>query len=275
MAERLLAARQLGFGYPGAPKLFERLDFVLQAGQILAILGPNGCGKSTLLELLLGLLQPSSGHLQRDGKPGFVPQFFAPPFAYSVLDIVLMGRSAHISTFAVPSAHDRAQALAALRGLHIEALAGCDFNRLSGGQKQLVLIARAIATECPLLLLDEPTSALDLHNQNRVLNLLRALAQERGLGIVFTTHQPQHALAIADQTLLLHHRLPLCGPSSQVLSAVQLRALFRIDILRHTVRHGAHCFDSIVPLYDALLEPPLPQARQCSLAETEGVSRNR
>lgn len=251
----LLAARQLGFHYPGGPALFEALDFALHPGQIMAILGPNGCGKSTLLDVLLGILRPGAGQLMRSGQPGFVPQFFAPPFAYSVLDIVLMGRSPHIGAFSVPGEADRALALQALRDLQLEPLAGQPFHLLSGGQRQLALIARAIATECPVMLLDEPTSALDLHNQNQVLTLLRRLARQRGLGIIFTTHQPDHALAIADTTLLMRRPACLCGPSQQVLSVENLSALFRLDMLRQRVSFGAHQFDSIVPVYDTLLTP--------------------
>lgn len=249
----LLSASKLGFHYPGGPMLFEGLDFALHPGQVMAILGPNGCGKSTLLDVLLGIFRPSIGQLVRGGQLGFVPQFFAPPFAYSVLDIVLMGRSPHIGPFSVPGAIDHAQALQALRDLQLDQLAGQPFHLLSGGQKQLALIARAIATECPLMLLDEPTSALDLHNQNQVLTLLRCLAHQRGLGIIFTTHDPNHALAIADTTLLMRRSSCLYGPSQQVLSVVNLSDLFRLDMLRQHVSFGAHQFDSIVPVYDTLL----------------------
>lgn len=246
----LLQATALAFAYPGGPTLFSGLDLALAPGEIVAVLGPNGCGKSTLLEVLLQLHRPTAGTLACAGTAGFVPQFFAPSFAYSVFDIVLMGRAAHVGTFSVPRPHDQSQAMAALRALELEHLAATRFSTLSGGQQQLVLIARAIATESPVMLLDEPTAALDLHNQNKVLNLLRRLARERALGIVFSTHQPVHALAVADRTLLMHHPVPLCGPSNEVLTADKLSALFCIDMLRHTVHHPARPFDSIVPVYD-------------------------
>ncbi len=116
-------------------------------------------------------------------------------------------------------------------------------------------IARAIAGESPVILLDEPTSALDLANQNKVLNLLRQLARERGLGIIFTTHQPDHAHAIAHSTLLMQRPVPRFGASADILTAANLRELFAIDIVSQPVQHGVHHFTSLIPLYDTLIEP--------------------
>ena len=255
MNKPLVRADRLGYRYPSGDWLFHGLDFHLHGGEILAILGPNGSGKSTLLDLLLGLRRPLAGQLQQHARCGFVPQYFHPPFAYRVEDIVLMGRAAHIRTFAVPTAQDRHRARAALETLGIARLADAAFTQLSGGQRQLVLIARAIASESPVILLDEPTSALDLANQNKVLNLLRQLARERGLGIIFTTHQPDHAHAIAHSTLLMQRPVPRFGASADILTAAHLRELFGLDIISQPVQHGAHHFTSLIPLYDTLLEP--------------------
>lgn len=255
MNKPLICAARLGYRYGSGDWLFHDLDFHLHSGEILAILGPNGSGKSTLLDLLLGLRRPLAGQLQSHVRCGFVPQYFQPPFAYRVQDIVLMGRAAHIRTFAVPSAQDRSRAVLALETLGIAHLADAVFTQLSGGQRQLVLIARAIASESPVILLDEPTSALDLANQNKVLNLLRQLARERGLGIIFTTHQPDHAHAIAHSTLLMQRPVPRFGASGDILTAAHLRELFGIDIISQPVQHGTHHFTSLIPLYDTLLEP--------------------
>lgn len=157
-----------------------------------------------MLDLLLGIHRPLQGNIQLNDSIGFVPQFFSAPFSYSVLDIVLMGRSNHIATFSKPKPQDIEVALQALADLQLQHLAEQDFASLSGGQRQLILIARAIASECRLMLLDEPTSALDLANQDAVLSLLRQLARKHGMGIIFTTHQPNHAQAIANKTLLIN-----------------------------------------------------------------------
>lgn len=255
MNKPLICAARLGYRYGSGDWLFHDLDFHLHSSEILAILGPNGSGKSTLLDLLLGLRRPLAGQLQSHVRCGFVPQYFQPPFAYRVQDIVLMGRAAHIRTFAVPSAQDRSRAVLALETLGIAHLADAVFTQLSGGQRQLVLIARAIASESPVILLDEPTSALDLANQNKVLNLLRQLARERGLGIIFTTHQPDHAHAIAHSTLLMQRPVPRFGASADILTAAHLRELFGLDIISQPVQHGTHHFTSLIPLYDTLLEP--------------------
>ena len=216
----LIKVNDLAFAYEKNNMLFQHLNFALQAGEILAILGQNGCGKSTLLDLLLGIHRPLQGNIQLNDSIGFVPQFFSAPFAYSVLDIVLMGRSNHIATFSKPKPKDIEVALQALADLQLQHLAS-----LSGGQRQLILIARAIASECRLMLLDEPTSALDLANQDAVLSLLRQLTKKHGLGIIFTTHQPNHAQAIADKTLLINRNFIRFGQTDEILTSENLTAL--------------------------------------------------
>gem|GEM_PF-2497594 len=181
----LIKVNDFAFAYEKNNLLFQHLNFALQAGEILAILGQNGCGKSTLLDLLLGIHRPLQGNIQLNDSIGFVPQFFSAPFAYSVLDIVLMGRSNHIATFSKPKPQDIEVALQALADLQLQHLAEQDFASLSGGQRQLILIARAIASECRLMLLDEPTSALtekEIDKLFELVNKLRAYAvQDAGL----------------------------------------------------------------------------------------------
>ena len=250
----LIKVSELAFAYEKNNLLFQHLNFALQAGEILAILGQNGCGKSTLLDLLLGIHRPLQGNIQLNDSIGFVPQFFSAPFSYSVLDIVLMGRSNHIATFSKPKPQDIEVALQALADLQLQHLAKQDFASLSGGQRQLILIARALASECRLMLLDEPTSALDLANQNTVLSLLRELAEVRGLTILFTTHQPNHALAIAGKTLLMNGHNMHFGKTQNVLTTEYLSELFHLPMLEQLVQYQEAKFTHFVPLYDSLLK---------------------
>ena len=251
---KALSVENLGFYYQAENFLFQQLNFDLNKGDILAILGQNGCGKSTLLDLLLGIHRRIQGKIEVYQSIGFVPQFFSSPFAYSVLDIVLMGRSTHINTFAKPKPHDYQIAMQALDYLNLTHLANREFASLSGGQRQLILIARAIASECQFMLLDEPTSALDLANQNVVLSLLRDLATTRGMTIVFTTHQPNHAVAVANKTLLMNQQRILFGETTEILNGENLTQLFHLPMLVQEAHYQNQEFTHFVPLYDTLLQ---------------------
>ena len=250
---KALSVENLGFYYQAENFLFQQLNFELNKGDILAILGQNGCGKSTLLDLLLGIHRPIQGKIEVYQSIGFVPQFFSSPFAYSVLDIVLMGRSIHINIFAKPKPHDYQIAMQALDYLNLTHLVNHEFASLSGGQRQLILIARAIASECKLMLLDEPTSALDLANQNTVLSLLQQLVKEHKLTIIFTTHQPNHAVAVANKVLLMNKQNVLFGLTDDVLTAENLTQLFYLPMLVQEAHYQNHGFTHFVPVYDSVL----------------------
>lgn len=250
MAESLLRVNDLSFGWPGQAPLFDQLNLRLQRGEVLAVLGPNGCGKSTLMQLLLGSLPLQQGIVECRGGIGFVPQHFTAPFAYRVLDIVLMGRARYVGLFRSPSAQDRRLAKEALQSLDMLSFADREFGSLSGGQRQLVLIARALAMCCEVLMLDEPTSALDLHHQDRVLSLISRLARERQMAVMFSTHQPNHAHAVADRALLLgiagQQRIGTCAG---VLTAESLSPLFDVAIERVALQVNGRRFETLVPLF--------------------------
>ncbi|OOF84542.1 ABC transporter ATP-binding protein [Rodentibacter ratti] len=254
---KVLSVENLGFYYQAENFLFQQLNFELYQGDILAILGQNGCGKSTLLDLLLGVHQPIKGNIAVHQCIGFVPQFFSSSFSYSVLDIVLMGRVAHIHTFAKPKPKDYQLVIEALDYLHLTHLthlAQREFASLSGGQRQLILIARAMVSECQLMLLDEPTSTLDLANQDIVLSLLQDLSQKRKMTIVFTTHQPNHAVAIANKTLLMNEGNIQFGNTSNVLTTEYLTELFHLPMLEQQTHYQNATFAYFVPLYKTLLD---------------------
>lgn len=256
MNDYLIQAHRISFSYPHQESIIQNLSFTLKKGEILAILGPNGSGKSTLLNLLSKNLLPSSGELSLPSLRGVVPQFFYTPFLYSVLDITLLGKAPHLKLFQTPSSKDCKEAIEILSQLEIAHLKDCHFNDLSGGQKQLVLIAQAMLTQAPLMILDEPTSALDLHFQNQILNLLQTLAKEKNLGIVFTTHQPEFADLIADYTMLMFPCNAQFGKTKEILTPNNLQSLFLLPILKQSLHNLDIQHQQIIPLYDAIFKKP-------------------
>ncbi|MDD2759278.1 MAG: ABC transporter ATP-binding protein [Methylomonas sp.] len=216
------------------------IDLILGKGEMLCLLGPNGTGKTTLLRCLIGALRIERGTIRIAGKTSTTARQLAQHMAYvpqasgesalSLLDTVLMGRTPHFRPLAMPGRHDHDIALTALSRVGIERLAHRAYNRVSGGERQLTLIARALAQEPSVFLMDEPTASLDLGNQVRVLRTIRDLAAD-GLSILFTSHQPEHALLIdARVATIADGRITRTGPSSEVLNAETLSDLYRTPI---------------------------------------------
>jgi iron complex transport system ATP-binding protein len=245
-----LRAERLAFGYRHQP-VGRDVDLTVVPGQVLCLLGPNGSGKTTLFKTLLGLLPAQGGRVLLDGtdmdalsrsdialRIAYVPQAHDAVFPYSVGDMVLMGRTVHRGLFSAPGEADRARARSALADLGIAELAGRDYTRISGGQRQLALIARALAQETPLVVMDEPTASLDFGNQVLVLEQVKRLAAT-GLGVVFSTHNPDHAFACATHVLVLQDGVTRAsGTPGEALTEDLLSSVYGVEVRLEIIRNG-------------------------------------
>ena len=239
-----LAINDLGYAYPRAATVFEGVTANLPAGQLCALMGTNGSGKTTLIKCLAGLLPGYLGSIALGGTDlqrlsrraaarqlSLVPQECSADFAYLVSDMVLMGRAPYIDTFASPSEQDRSISREALAAVGLERFHDRLFTKLSGGERQLVLIARALAQDAPVMLLDEPTSHLDFKNQIRIMRTLKQLVRERGLLTVMATHDPNLTLSFSDRVLLLHEgRLLADGPPAEILTAATMQRVYGLNV---------------------------------------------
>lgn len=238
----LLRVEDLAFGH-GATTIGAGIGFAVSAGEVLCLLGPNGCGKTTLFRTLLGLLPAKAGRVLVEGESiarwsrtrlartvAYVPQAHAALFPFSVREVVVMGRASHLGPFASPGRSDHAAAEAALAALGIAHLAERVYTEVSGGERQLALIARALAGEPRLLVMDEPTASLDFGNQARVLGQIRRLAA-RGLGILLSTHDPGHAFLCADRVALLRDgALVGLGAPAATMTPESLERLYGVPV---------------------------------------------
>ena len=241
----MLRADGVSFGYVGERTAFSLADVSIEItpGSLTGLLGPNGCGKTTLLKLLCGVLHPQGGTITLDGRPlrsftrrelarhvAVVPQETHPAFDYSVVEMVLMGRHPHLGAFQLEGPADFAITRESLIVTGTADLADRNYMTLSGGEKQRVIIASALAQATELLLLDEPTASLDLGYQLEVASLLARLNRERGVTMVLATHDLNLAASLCDRLVLLRSgRVLAQGPTNDVLTGAMVQRLYDVD----------------------------------------------
>ncbi|WP_427868604.1 ABC transporter ATP-binding protein [Leucobacter luti] len=235
--EVVLEAAGIGHRFGGSDWLFRDIDISVREGEIVAVIGPNARGKTTLLSCLVGVRAPREGTVTRPRGVGYVPQAAAAEHPFTAHEIVVMGRARRVRAWASPSRADRAAAGEALERVGVGKLSERAFRELSGGQRQLVLMARALVSAPGLIVLDEPTSALDLKNQRRVLSVIRDLSEE-GIGVLFTTHDPTHALHVSRRTLLMDREIEI-GKTADLLAADTLSRVFQTPVVTTQVEFGS------------------------------------
>lgn len=241
----MLQIKNAVFGYAAKKEkkiVLDGLSFDLAPGKLLCILGANGVGKTTMYRTILGFQSLLGGKIQVDGRDirdiprrelaghiAYVPQYHAPPFPYRVSDVVLMGRGSHVPGFSMPGKEDEEAAHEALSCMGILSLKDEIYTKISGGERQLVLIARALAQQAEFILMDEPASYLDYGNQIRLLGEIKKLARE-GIGICFTTHYPDHAFIAQAHVLALEGKDRWReGPAEEIITEDLLKSMYGLD----------------------------------------------
>ena len=259
----MLEAQALTCGYGKRP-IVREASLRITPGEVVCLLGPNGSGKTTFFKTLLGFLKPLSGRILIQGEDAlkwsrnqlartiaYVPQSHVPTFPFRVLDMVTMGRVAHLGMFASPSHQDIGIAEKALDSMGMAHLAEKPYTEISGGERQLILIARALVQEARLMIMDEPTSSLDFGNQIRVLNHVRRLA-DSGMGILLTTHLPNHAMLCANRVAVIDKgQMRLTGKPGDILNERCLKDIYGINVrVLDTENMRGHAMKTCVPLLD-------------------------
>ena len=238
----MLRVENLIGGY-GKREVVKNISFHVEKGDVLCILGPNGCGKSTLLKLLLRFIPKKSGRIFLQGQDmdqlhrksiarivSYIPQFDSMPFPYTVIEMVTMGRSCHLDRWKTPSKKDNRFAYESLEKLRISHLADKLYTQISGGERQLVLMARALCQDTRVLIMDEPTASLDFANQQLVMDAIATAVQE-GKSIILTTHSPSQPFTIATKVLLLSQGSTVgFGKPLEVLTSESLERVYGIPM---------------------------------------------
>ncbi|MDO4786549.1 MAG: ABC transporter ATP-binding protein [Fretibacterium sp.] len=255
----MLEVSGLCVGY-GKEDVLRDVSFAVSGGEFVCVLGANGCGKTTLLKAILGLLRPSRGRVILSGEEvhrmdagrlarsvAYIPQAHIPPFPFRVRDVVMMGRTPYLGYLARPTPKDRRIVDGVLDALELGGMADRTYTKLSGGQRQMVLVARALAQQPRLLVMDEPTASLDFGNQYAVLDRVRRLSED-GMGVLMVTHDPDHAFFCADVTLTMKDgRILELGPPERVIREDSMQCIYRTPVRISEVDMGGGTASVCVP----------------------------
>ena len=241
---KLVDVKNISFSYDkDSPAVFENISFSMEKGDVLCVLGPNGTGKTTLIKCINGLHKVNEGEVYLNGANiqnlsfrdisrtvGYIPQGHVPSFPFTVFDVVLMGRSPYVNITSSPKEKDREIAMNALETLGIEDLKDKPYTNLSGGERQLVFLARVLAQEPDLLILDEPTNHLDFGNQIKLLEIIEQLSK-LGLAVIMSSHYPDHAFLAASKVAIMKDKGFIdFGTPDDVLSEENLKKAYGIDV---------------------------------------------
>lgn len=250
------------FGYPKQEEILTDINIKLEEGHILSVLGPNGIGKTTLLKCMIGLMPWSRGRSLLTGKDirtlkskeiwnmiSYIPQTHGFSFSYTGLEMVMLGRSSHLGLFSQPGHREIEMAEAMMEKVGITRLADKDCNRMSGGELQMVLIARALINEPKLIILDEPETGLDFHNQILVLNMVEKLVHEENIGAIMNTHYPTNAMSIADEALMMNRKGDrFYGPTGDILNESNISKSFDVNVVVDEIMYQNRTIRSVVPV---------------------------
>lgn len=242
VVNNLFDVRNISFSYDDET-IFSDISFSINKGDVLCILGPNGTGKTTLIKCLNGLHEIDSGEILINGENmkrlsfkqiskhiGYIPQSHVPSFPFKVFDVVLMGRAPYLNLTDSPKDEDKRIALDALKTLGIEDLKDKEYTNLSGGERQLVFLARVLCQKPDILILDEPTSHLDFGNQIRLLEIIDSLAKS-GLSIIMSSHFPDHAFLSSTKVAIMKDRHFIdFGAPDDVVTEENLKKAYSIDV---------------------------------------------
>lgn len=246
--------------------IIKDISLQITSGEIFCILGPNGVGKTTLFKTILGFLKSKNGEILLDGENitkfsreklakviSYVPQAHTPPFPFKVIDVVVMGRTPHLKSFEVPQKIDYEIAEKSLYDLNISYLRDKSYTNISGGERQLVLIARALTQKPKILIMDEPTSNLDFGNQIRVLEEIKKLSG-KGLAVLMTSHSPDHAFLCSTKVVLLEKNNKFTvGPIDEVMTEENLSSCYGVNVKIISTNIDGIIIKSCIPMLNTKL----------------------
>ncbi len=257
----VIKATNLSFSYDGKKDIFKDISFQVSKGEIMAVLGANGVGKTTMMRCMMRFLNLKSGEVFINGKDtkklnssqfweniSYVPQAKSLVFGYSVLNMVVMGRSQFVKFGYTPGKQEYEKAYEILKEMGMEEFAHRSCNSLSGGQLQMVLIARALIKEPDILIMDEPESNLDMKNQLKVLEIMEKISRERNVTVIINTHYPEHALRYVDKTLILGKDSYVFDESHKAITKENIYKYFHVDAGIYDVEVGNQMYKGILPI---------------------------